>query len=69
MVGICCELTASTCLCRETLRLYPGVPMFIPQEAVQDIQVGPWQIPKGSLTMSYPFISQRDGKVHENPDM
>jgi cytochrome P450 len=51
----------------EGLRLYPPG-WFIGREAVADVSIGPYTIPKGSLVLMSQYVTQRDARFYERPD-
>jgi cytochrome P450 len=45
---------------KETLRLRPPAAALFTREAVEDVQIGPWRLPRGSLVMITPFVVHHD---------
>jgi cytochrome P450 len=52
---------------REALRLYPSA-WTISRQALQDDQIGPHHIPKGSTIMLSPYVMHRNPKYWDNPE-
>ena len=57
-----------TATLKEAMRLYPPVAALMTRRATQDLQVGPWTIPKGTLVRLTPWVLQRDARVFDDPD-
>jgi len=53
---------------KETLRLYP--PSWIMgRQAIEDVKIGGYVIPKGSLVFVSPYLMQRDSRYFEDPEI
>lgn len=52
---------------REGLRLYPPAWLF-DREPVQDVEVGPYHIPKGRTIFISPYVVHRDPRFYEEPE-
>lgn len=52
---------------REALRLYPSA-WTISRQALQDDQIGPYHVPKGSTIMLSPYVMHRNPKYWNNPE-
>jgi cytochrome P450 len=52
---------------RESLRLYPAAPGFA-REPIEDVQIGGYEIPKGSLIAVNTWALHRDPKLFEGPE-
>lgn len=52
---------------RESLRLYPPGPGFA-REPIQDVAIGGYDVPKGSIVMISPYALQRDERFFANPE-
>ena len=51
---------------RETLRLHPAG-VFSPRQAVRDVQVGPYTIPRRAMILWSPYLAGRDPSVWRDP--
>ncbi len=51
---------------RETLRLYPPAPGFA-REPIEDVMIGGFEVPKGSLISVNTYSLQRDARFFEEP--
>jgi cytochrome P450 len=52
---------------KEAMRLYPPVWSFT-REAVEDVEIGGYVIPKGSIVVVTPYIVQRDARWFPDPE-
>jgi cytochrome P450 len=52
---------------REALRLYPPAPMF-GREPIEDVSIGGYDVPKGSLIVVNTYALQRDARFFEDPE-
>jgi cytochrome P450 len=52
---------------RETMRLHPSVPLLFTRRATEDVQIGPWQIPKGAMVRVAPQVMHHDARWFEDP--
>jgi cytochrome P450 len=53
---------------KETLRRYPPVPGVLMRRAVEDVQIGAWTVPKGSLVTIPFFVAQGDARWFGQPE-
>lgn len=53
---------------KETLRMYSPAPGVFMRQAAQDVQIGPWLLPKGSLVTLLSSLVQRDPRWFPDPD-
>jgi cytochrome P450 len=53
---------------KETLRRYPPVPGVLMRRAIEDVQIGEWLVPKGSLVTMPFFLAQRDPRWFAQPE-
>ncbi|HLY26183.1 MAG TPA: cytochrome P450 [Aggregatilineales bacterium] len=51
---------------KEALRLYPPS-WTIGRQAVEDVQIGEYVIPRGSLVFASPYVMQRDPHYFDQP--
>lgn len=52
---------------REVLRLYPPAWTLFFRMVVDDVQVGPYTLPKGAWVAIYPYVTHRDGRYFPDP--
>ncbi|KAJ3694110.1 hypothetical protein LUZ60_009590 [Juncus effusus] len=55
------------CIILETLRLYPSGPLLAPHESREEISLGGYEIPKGTMLLVNIYQIQRDPKNWEDP--
>jgi cytochrome P450 len=55
-------------LVKETLRRYPPVPGVLMRRAVEDVRIGDWLVPKGSLVTIPFFVAQGDARWFPQPE-
>jgi cytochrome P450 len=53
---------------KESLRLYPPVWGLTTRQAVSDLELGGYEIPKGSWISVVPYVTHRDPRFFANPD-
>jgi len=53
---------------KETLRMRPPAPALFNREAVEDVQIGRWTVPKGALVMTTPYAVHHDPRWFPDPD-
>jgi cytochrome P450 len=53
---------------KESMRLFPPTWALIPREAVREVELGGYTLPKRSWAYIFPYVTQRDGRFFENPD-
>jgi cytochrome P450 len=53
---------------KESLRLYPPLWDLTTREAVSNVELGGYELPKGSWIALSPYVTQRDPRFFENPD-
>ncbi|MDX1452994.1 MAG: cytochrome P450 [Oleiphilaceae bacterium] len=61
------ELTYTKQVIQECLRLYPAAPVM-GREALQDVQLGTYTIPKGSAVLISPYVMHRLERYFDEPD-
>ncbi|KAI3760788.1 hypothetical protein L1987_51187 [Smallanthus sonchifolius] len=52
----------------ESLRLYPTLPLLLPREASEDIRIGGYFVPRGTMLMVNAWAIQRDPVLWDDPD-
>ncbi len=52
---------------KETMRLYPPAPFF-PREAIADVEIGGYTLPKGSVVFISPYVIHRDPEFFPDPE-
>jgi cytochrome P450 len=52
---------------RETMRLHPSVPLLFTRRATEDVQIGPWRVPKGAMVRVTPQVMHHDARWFEDP--
>jgi cytochrome P450 len=62
------QLPVMAALVKETLRRYPPVPSVLMRRAVEDVRIGEWLVPKGSLVTIPFFAAQRDARWFPQPE-
>lgn len=53
---------------KETLRVRPPAAALFTREAVEDVQIGPWLLPKGSLVLITPYVVHHDERWFPSPE-
>ncbi|MBK8766751.1 MAG: cytochrome P450 [Burkholderiaceae bacterium] len=57
-----------TATLKEAMRLYPPVPALMSRRAIQDLPVGQYLVPRGSMIRITPWVIQRDPRLFDHPD-
>jgi cytochrome P450 len=52
---------------KETLRMFPPAASLFTRQAIEDVQIGEWHIPKGSMVLVTPYVLHHDARWFENP--
>ena len=53
---------------KESLRLYPPTWTLLPREAVERVELGGYQVPRGAWVYVFPWVTQRDPRYFEHPE-
>ena len=61
------HLPYTTQIVKETLRLYPPAIGTFLRRAIEDVEIGSWKVPRGSLVAVLSFVIQRDPRWYPNP--
>ncbi|XP_049271480.1 cytochrome P450 4V2 isoform X2 [Rhipicephalus sanguineus] len=56
------------CVVKESMRLYPPVPL-IARDVDEDMKVGEYTVPRGSVAVAAIYFIQRHPRYYENPDI
>jgi cytochrome P450 len=62
------RLPLMAALVKETLRRYPPVPGVLMRRAIEDVRIGAWLVPKGSLVTLPFFVAQVDERWFPQPE-
>jgi cytochrome P450 len=62
------SLPNTTMVVKESLRLYPPTWALIPREALEDVPLGDFVIPKGGWVYIYPWVLHRDPRFFPDPE-
>ena len=55
------------CILNEVLRLYPGGPLLVPHESRENVSVGGYEIPTGTMLLVNAYHIHRDPSIWEEP--
>ncbi|XP_064458382.1 cytochrome P450 4c3-like [Ornithodoros turicata] len=61
------QLTYLECVIKESMRLYPPLPI-VGRRIDEDIEIGKYVIPKGTMALAACFFLQRHPRFYEKPD-
>jgi cytochrome P450 len=53
---------------KESLRLCPPTPVLFNREAITEVEVGGYRLPRGSLAILSPYVTQRDPRWFPEPE-
>jgi cytochrome P450 len=55
------------CILNEVLRLYPGTPLLVPHQSSEDVTIGGYSIPCGTMILVNAYQIHRDPDTWEEP--
>jgi cytochrome P450 len=61
------QLPYTEMVLKESMRLYPPIPQ-VERQALEDVEIGGYTIPKGTTVVLSPHITHRDARWYEDPD-
>jgi len=61
-------LAYTTCVVKESMRLYPPTWVLIPRVATQKVTIGGYELPKGAWVYIYPWVLHRDPRFFSDPE-
>ena len=53
---------------KETLRMFPPAASLFTRQAIEDVRIGPWMLPKGSMALITPIVMHHDARWFEDPE-
>jgi cytochrome P450 len=53
---------------KEALRIYPPTWTLFAREAVEDVEIGGYAVPRGSWVYAFPWVTQRDARFWSEPE-
>ncbi|XP_078165461.1 (+)-piperitol/(+)-sesamin synthase CYP81Q1-like [Carex rostrata] len=56
------------CILREVLQLYPAGPLILPHESREDVTIGGYNIPQGTMLLVNVYHIHRDPDIWEEPE-
>ena len=62
------KLTYTEMIAKETMRLYPPA-YAVGREALEETELGGFRVPKGSQLFAFQWVTQRDKRYFENPEV
>jgi len=63
------QLSYTERVVKESLRLYPPTWAMVPREAVEPVELGGYQLPRGSWVYIFPYVTHHDPRFFENPQV
>ncbi len=61
------RLTYTTQVIQESMRLYPPAWALFAREAIEDVEISGYTLPRGSWVFIYPWVLHRDGRFFADP--
>jgi cytochrome P450 len=62
------RLTFAGTVVKESLRIYPPTPVLINRQAITEVEVGGYRLPRGGLVILSPYVTQRDPRWFPEPE-
>jgi cytochrome P450 len=62
------RLPYTECVVKETLRLYPPATGLIARDALEDVAIGEYTVPKGAWVYMFPWVLHRDPRFFDSPE-
>jgi cytochrome P450 len=62
------RLTFAGTVVKESLRIFPPTPALINREAITEVEVGGYQVPRGGVIILSPYVTQRDPRWFPEPE-
>jgi cytochrome P450 len=62
------RLTFAAMVVKESLRIYPPTPVLINREAISEVEIGGYRLPRGSLAILSSYVTQRDPRWFPEPE-
>lgn len=53
---------------KETLRLRPPAASLFTRQAVEEVRIGPWTLPKGAMVLITPYVMHHDARWFDAPE-
>ncbi|CAN1291367.1 Cytochrome P450 736A117 [Linum perenne] len=53
---------------KETLRMYPPIPLLVPRRCSEDVEIGGYHVPAGNTTIVNAWAIGRDSEIWEQPE-
>jgi cytochrome P450 len=61
-------LTFAGTVVKESLRIYPPTPVLINREAITEVEIGGYRLPRGTLAILSSYVTQRDPRWFPEPE-
>lgn len=53
---------------KETLRMHPPAASLFTRQAIEDVRIGPWTVPRGAMVLITPYVLHHDERWFEDPE-